>query len=537
MRCIHRAGIRLVGLAIALGSITSAATLYLDGALASNCTSGNYSIAARDCSGSDGKAFGSIDALPLAPGDTLLIRGCPDSTTNCPDSRWKYVGPLVAPGKNTISSYNDELVLVCSNRRACQWSYPRNAEGGPDMWAYECSGGAPHWCEGGSNDGGFCSSGANCPGGACTILNAQDWYDNEAVRVRADSTLEGIKTWGAVFAEDASRSVIRNNDLGGCGARSMGNVIRIENSTDLLIQNNFIHHSCKNIDGAPACSFNNNAWAVFGWDFTMTMENNELWDYFQGAIRLKDVGDANRPGSGGDTIVRRNYIRDSSYWKTKAGEGPFCFAGVGGDVALDNVYFYQNICYRSSVKHDDPPRNEMILYNNTFIDAYEASWSWHVDVPVHWYNTISYVHTEGNHHFGLNNNDMSALSMNANLYWRQAAGYGRWHHNRRERARKLSAWRSYTASVGHPQDELSVEIDPQFVNLACMKEGNCLPQDFKRLVYNENFAPHGCGSIPYGGATGACGARAGAYISGDESIGVDPDTNAYWELHHPPAVN
>ncbi len=537
MRCNRHVSYLLVALATSLAATTGAATIFLDGTLAADCTGGNYNAATRSCNGSDGNAYRTIAALPLAPGDTLEIRGCPDSTTNCPDANWKYVGPLVAPQNTTIRGYNNEQVLVCSNQRACNLQYPRDAAGNVDMNAYQCNGGSAHWCDGGSNDGGYCTSSANCPGGSCSILNAHDWYGTESIKLGQDSVVDGVKTWGGIFMEDAHNTIIRNSDLGGCGVEKQGQVVRIQYTGNAQLRNNFIHHSCQNIDGAPNCSTRNNAWAVFGWDFQMTMENNELFDYFQGAIRLKDVGDTARPGTGGTTTVRNNYIRDSSFWTAEAGNGPYCFAGIGHDPDLDYVYFTQNICYRSSVMHDDPASIESIMYNNTFIDAYEASWSWHVDVPVTWFNNLSYVHTNGRHHFGLNNNSIANVSMDANLYWSQAPGYGRWDHNWSQRASDLAGWQSYTDGTGFSRDDLSVELDPQFVNLGCMATNDCLPEDFKRLAYNENFPAHNCGaSVPYGGALGTCGARAGAYVTGTELIGVNPSTNRYWNLHHAPAA-
>lgn len=55
---------------------TFAATIYTDGDLASDCTSNNYSITNRDCTGSDGNAYQTIaDARDtIVAGDTLYIR-------------------------------------------------------------------------------------------------------------------------------------------------------------------------------------------------------------------------------------------------------------------------------------------------------------------------------------------------------------------------------------------------------------------------------------------------------------------------------
>lgn len=62
---------------IFLASVSHAATRYIDITLVSNCTSGNYSIASRNCTGSDGNAYNTIAAgvTPTVAGDTLYLRG------------------------------------------------------------------------------------------------------------------------------------------------------------------------------------------------------------------------------------------------------------------------------------------------------------------------------------------------------------------------------------------------------------------------------------------------------------------------------
>ena len=71
--------ILLIGFPAAIPAYTSQAassTIYTDGKLASDCTNGNYSIANRDCSGSDGNAYKTVQAGidALIPGGTLYIR-------------------------------------------------------------------------------------------------------------------------------------------------------------------------------------------------------------------------------------------------------------------------------------------------------------------------------------------------------------------------------------------------------------------------------------------------------------------------------
>ncbi|MBN2005850.1 MAG: right-handed parallel beta-helix repeat-containing protein [Anaerolineae bacterium] len=55
----------------------AASTLYVDGSLSANCAAGTYSVAARDCSGSDGDAYATIEEGVNAalPGDAVQVRG------------------------------------------------------------------------------------------------------------------------------------------------------------------------------------------------------------------------------------------------------------------------------------------------------------------------------------------------------------------------------------------------------------------------------------------------------------------------------
>ena len=64
-------------------------TRYADGSLSSNCTSGNYSIANRNCTGSDGNAYKSLQdaSNASAAGDTILVRSFAGIYTGSSDHR------------------------------------------------------------------------------------------------------------------------------------------------------------------------------------------------------------------------------------------------------------------------------------------------------------------------------------------------------------------------------------------------------------------------------------------------------------------
>ena len=90
-------------------------TIYVDGSLANDCTNGEYSVANRDNTGSDGDAYTSItEACDVAgPGDTVLIRGGTYnklSGTNV-DVLWpKHSGTAQNPIK--FKAYNNETAVI-----------------------------------------------------------------------------------------------------------------------------------------------------------------------------------------------------------------------------------------------------------------------------------------------------------------------------------------------------------------------------------------------------------------------------------------
>jgi hypothetical protein len=76
-------------------------TRYADGQLSSNCTSGNYSIAKRNCTGSDGNAYKSLQdaSNASAAGDTILVRSFAGIYTGSSDQ-----GGVVPKSGTTINN-------------------------------------------------------------------------------------------------------------------------------------------------------------------------------------------------------------------------------------------------------------------------------------------------------------------------------------------------------------------------------------------------------------------------------------------------
>jgi hypothetical protein len=79
-------------------TVAGAVTRYADNTLSGNCTSGNYSIANRSCTGSDGDAYNTPAGViaPTGPGDIIMVRA----------GTWARQWDFQVPGKSgTASGY------------------------------------------------------------------------------------------------------------------------------------------------------------------------------------------------------------------------------------------------------------------------------------------------------------------------------------------------------------------------------------------------------------------------------------------------
>ncbi len=91
-----------------------AASLYVDSSLTGACTNGNYSISSRNCNGSDGDAYTSVQAAlnAMSPGDTIYLRGGTyrENDINIPKS--KNGTAWTAGNFNKICSYPGEWAIL-----------------------------------------------------------------------------------------------------------------------------------------------------------------------------------------------------------------------------------------------------------------------------------------------------------------------------------------------------------------------------------------------------------------------------------------
>lgn len=102
---------RLLLSALLLASPAFATTRYVDGNLGADCTSGNYSIASRNCSGANGNAYNTlIEGLNVTTGgDTLYLRA---GTYTQQLHEQSFAGTGTSGSPILISRYQNETAIL-----------------------------------------------------------------------------------------------------------------------------------------------------------------------------------------------------------------------------------------------------------------------------------------------------------------------------------------------------------------------------------------------------------------------------------------
>lgn len=443
----------------------AAKTFFLDERLSSSCPA-NYSIARRDCSGTDGLAVANLqDAMAsLQGGDTLMVR----SGIYVRATRDLFAASLqISKGGTTaqptvVRAYPSEQPVLCTEAGRCRYN-PHPADSSVNV------------CTGAGGEG----------GAAC-------YYPNPAVGISANFVRfgPGIKTFEQVLVRCAAAApchdvVVEGNDLGGGGPHlNQGQVVMLHDAYNTVVRNNRIHHSAwgeSAINGA----------AIMGYNFSATIENNEFYDNFGSDIRLKDAGGQ----QGRTTIIRYNFFRPSAINPANAG-----VQGIGQDGGIDRVLIHNNIFFRkaSAIIWDGPALIETVAYNNTFVDCAQDVNNWRPGGSTNLFNNLHY-HSLDTHYFYFlesPNFPLSDIRSDFNVF-HSSADDTRFKHGSAIQT-TLSGWRSYAG-----KDAASAAKDPGFMNASGTR-----PEDFKRLSYAGEVA-----GSPYG-------AMAGAYETGLEVIGL-----------------
>ncbi|MBD3265285.1 hypothetical protein GF373_01335 [bacterium] len=331
--------------------------------------------------------------------------------------------------------------------------------------------------------------------------NSSHFYPHPAVSISGSFVdVIGLKTYGQVVINGHDIS-LQNCDLGGGGPHmNQGQVVALNSNRpkgvyNVLIKNNRIHHSCWG-EGKT------NGAALMCYNASFIVENCEFYNNYGPDVSTKDTGEQ----QGRDIIVRYNFFGPTSLHAN----GNTGFYGHNQDADIENIYVYQNIFLRKNkgISFRSNPRNEMIAYNNTFINCGLgggengdiADWQ---NPVIKVFNNL-YYHAKPNQSFyDIQTEPWNRLHSDYNLFYSTTSDTT-WRHKYRNRASSLSAWQEYSG-----KDQHSVWKQPEFKN----PNGN-RPEDFQRTGGSKQDVT----GSPYS-------ATCGAYITGDEIIGIRHDAN------------
>jgi pectate lyase len=425
-----------------LPSIAGAKIFYLD-STAGNC-SGKYSIANRNCAGSDGDSYGTLSGAmsALSGGDTLYIRaGTYTRSTNN-----NYTGALSISAGGTSSNYTKIFAYPGETPIIC----PADDQGNK-------------YCQYNPNPGdttyGSCTPGRSLGGSAC-------YYPNPAVNIGANYVhLSGIQTFGGTLIS-GNNFILENCDLGGGGPNiNQGQVLMIAPSSGGIVRNNRIHNSAWGESNA-------NGSALMGYDFSVIIENNEFYNNWSADIRLKDTGGQ----AGKTTEIRYNFFRTSGSTGVEVGNQDM---NIGGVNIYNNVFIGKSV----GIDHKDTNIGITTEYNNTFINCKKDIYTWVSGKPTHSYNNLFYHASGGQSYYDFDGGSYgTATNSEYNMFY-TASGSSNW-----ATASSFSAWQGYGFDRYGKNG-----INPNFVNPA-----GTSPGDFKRTSYAGDVS-----GSPYGTVAGA----------------------------------
>ena len=289
--------------------------------------------------------------------------------------------------------------------------------------------------------------------------------------------IDGFKIYGMAALVGTSGSVLKNCEIwgGGSGPHQFGSCIRLEWSYDCKIVNNIIHDNVRITTENPG-----NCPLIMEYDsWNCVIENNEFFNPVGLGIALKD--------NPNNITIRYNLFYNC----------PDAGIAIGFQDGGGGVYVYQNV-FRNSKKglRINENVNGVYIYNNVFYDN-----EWHI---AYGYGNVTDINIYNNI-FSLGDHfyqwvPESFLDDIAELDYNCFNGSGNWiiRHNTVV-ASTLSEWKDWCDNRGYNFDTHSIADDPLFVN---PEAGN--------FHLRENSPCR----------NGKDGVNMGAYITGDETIGL-----------------
>jgi hypothetical protein len=349
-----------------------AAVLFVDGQLPSDCSSGNYSIAQRKCSGFDAKAYTTLQkaANVVSPGDTVQVRaGTYVERLNIPTSGTasayitfrNYSGERpVIDGQKTLPSGNGLIFL--NNKAYIQLIGLTTLNS--QFYGIQATGGSHHIlvqdCEVMySNHGGVVfDGGSNITVDNCDVHNNNDlglsaW--NEAITLNGVNTFEvkhsrihHNKEEGIDAKYGATNGAIHHNEV----YSNNGPNIYVDAANNIRIFSNRIYNTTGQKSGIMlSVEENPNRYVTFN----ISIYNNLIYDndsgiglwIESGAASYGRVSDfsivnntihSNNANGGlwimnvGDLSYRNAVIRNNIFWDNGASGKPEIRDGAGGQL-------------------------------------------------------------------------------------------------------------------------------------------------------------------------------------------------------------
>ena len=325
----------------------------------------------------------------------------------------------------------------------------------------------------------------------------------------ANITFDGFYVWGMInLTATADSAIIQNCDLSGGGTyqgfpaviRTSGNTASSSPPTDwnenLLVRNCKLHD---NLAAMNQSGVNDILVLTYGAK-NVIIENSEFYNALNIGIRWKD-----HPNN---MTARYNYFHDMP--AGVHGCGQYCTDGP--------IYVYHNVfnnvgnCIGVEAGSGIGPFE---VRNNTFYNCSNDFYWWNAagsgDRHFQSFNNIQYHGTTGQFYHWLESNWTAAyyVYLDYNQYFASGVATN-WYINNANRSSTLSGWQTYLDAQGAGStngDDNAVSTNPNFLNGSVTFTA---PADFKRSAY------------PVNGRGGAFPSVMGAYVTGNEIIGVRP---------------
>ncbi len=352
---------------ILCASLSHAATIYVDRNLGSNCTSGNYSIANRNCTGSDGNAYktvaGGIGAM-LA-GSTLNIRAGTYTENNM---------TINLGGTNTIQAYNSEAVTIHNSHQATDTGQGQCGDNSSGVQTIYPAGsnvtfiGIKFTGSIGTFNEEYNAVAIGMGSSGYLIIDNCEFTGFNHVAIKHSGRLwlknSYIHDLGVTagdhgvysdYRNATNRTIIEHNyfeNITGAGLQQYGN----SNGGYWIIRNNIFRNCGKNYNG-PICGQGGNAWAII-----LSGDNNEVYN---NTIDGSHWGIMYYKAASANNIVKNNIIRNCDYGVI--GDTP-----GSGNITSYN-YFSSNIFHIANTPNSG---NNIFNDTNPFV----------VVSPSHWYD-------------------------------------------------------------------------------------------------------------------------------------------------------